>query len=469
MLYITWLIIFFSVVEPIPRKTETKFMLRHTNSAVHRLPPEILAEIFQICVAEDISHYSTLNTRKAPWVLGQIRRSWRTVALSTPRLWCHIDIVLEHPTGRVSKYMVRLLRLFLERSGSCPLTFLVASGSGCKVDLRSHPVLKLLMKASDRWEDACFFLPPLLLSRMTAIKGRLGRLRTLKIYPSPPNHGVIDVFQIAPSLDTVQVENNMTIRLPSEQIMYYRSTCNDLSRLSGILKNMQNLVVCYLEPARDFVYPAPVEIRLPNLHTLQISTDTDFVSRPGHRAALLDSFIAPALTTLRIRCHDEDQSIVPNLIAMVDRSSCKLQKVSLEMPAEIPLDILQFLQYTPTLTNLTLKGTHLMPGVAQGLTRVADSIPGLLPRLQTLVIDADFSDSEVVDLARSRTTPNFILDGTSDICVLEKLRIKERSRIGDAVFDSLLRGMGLTVGAPDERDVIDTAYPCYTWKVQETY
>ncbi|KAJ7239216.1 hypothetical protein B0H12DRAFT_1136459 [Mycena haematopus] len=232
---------------------------------------------------------------------------------------------------------------------------------------------------------------------------------------------------------------------------------------------MQNLVVCYLEPSRDFVWPVPMQISLPNLRTLQIATPADFLSRPGHRAALLDSFTVPALTILRIRCSEQDQSIVPNLIAMVERSSCALQKVTVEMPAEIPLNILRFLQCTPTLTSLTLKGMLLMPGVAQGLTRVADSIPGLLPRLQTLVIDADFSDSEIVDMALSRTAPNSALNGVSDhdACFLDKLRIKKQLGIDNTAFDSLLRGMGLTVGEPNERDEIDSDYPCYTWKAHE--
>ncbi|KAJ7239212.1 hypothetical protein B0H12DRAFT_82827 [Mycena haematopus] len=460
---------------------KTKLMLRHLNSALRRFPPEILAEIFRICVAADMSMDGVLDTWTAPWVLGQICRSWRTVALSTPRLWCYIDIVLEHPDESHSKNMVRLLKLFLERSRSCPLTLRVDSGSRCTLDLRSHPVLNVLMKTSDRWGDAHFCLPPFLLVSLSPIKGRLGSLRTLTIFPNlglsqyHPNQ-VIDAFQIAPLLDTAQVslECAITVHLPSEQITHYRSTCDSLPDLSRILYSMQNLVVCHIEPALVLVlYPVPKPIRLPNLRILQIANDRDDDSgvasyRAGYRAAFLDAFNVPGLTIVKISCHKDDQFFIPNLIAMVDRSSCTLQKVSLEMPAEIPLDILQFLQYTPKLTNLTLKGTHLMPGVAQGLTRVADSIPGLLPTLQTLVIDADFSDSEIVDMARSRTDPNLALDGASDDCFLDKLRIKRQSRIDDAAFDSLLRGMGLTVGAPNERDEIDTAYPCSTWKAQET-
>ncbi|KAJ7239209.1 hypothetical protein B0H12DRAFT_82707 [Mycena haematopus] len=319
------------------------------------LPPEILSEIFRICAEANFSDDCGSSDWKTPLALGQICRYWRTVALSTPRLWCNIAIVLEEPSA--SENVVPPLKLFLERSGRCPLTVVVGSDWTCKHDLRSYPMLKELMKASDRWEDANLSIPPSLLLEMApTIKGGLGRLRTLKIFPNLGlshyhRHPDVDAFQIAPLLDTVQVamENDVTILLPSKQVTYYRSTCNNLLLLSRTLNNMQNLVVCYLE--LEFMYSVAEQIRLPNLRTLQITVDTGIVSGPGH-SAVLDAFILPALTILRIRCYEDDRFIVPNLIAMVDRSLCALQKVSVEMPAEIPLDILRFLEYTLKLTNL---------------------------------------------------------------------------------------------------------------------
>ncbi|KAJ7239196.1 hypothetical protein B0H12DRAFT_82447 [Mycena haematopus] len=425
--------------------SDTIFALRHLNSRLLRLPPEIIAEIFQICVAPDVNADGVVDTWKCPWVLGQICSYLRTVALSIPRLWCNIVIVLKHPSA--SKNLVRRLEVLLERSGSCPLTLVVRSDSTCALDLRSHPALAVLMETSGRWEDIDFCLPPLLLSSLTTIQGHLGCLRALKIYPAQrPSryypHLVIDAFKIAPLLDTVQVRNDsdITILLPSEQIRYYRSTCNDLPQLSRILNGMRNLVVCYLEPVFESGLSVSEQIHLPNLRTLQIGVDSNFGYCYDHRAALLDSFTVPALRILSIRCHKNDRFIIPNLIAMANRSLCRLKKVSVEMPTAIPLDILAFLQCTPTLTHLTLKGEFLMPGIVQGLTHVTNSIHALLPALQTLVIHVDFLDSEVVDLVRSRTNPNFILDGTPDVC---KLRIKKPPRIDDATFDSLFEGDGL--------------------------
>ncbi|KAJ7657328.1 hypothetical protein DFH06DRAFT_1409516 [Mycena polygramma] len=85
----------------------------------------ILAKIFAVCVAEaQESAKDVLDTRSAPWVLSQVCRTWRKVALSSPELWCTIDITLDRHDEAYScgsphraNRMGYLLGLVLRRSG----------------------------------------------------------------------------------------------------------------------------------------------------------------------------------------------------------------------------------------------------------------------------------------------------------------------------------------------------------------
>ncbi|KAJ7762535.1 hypothetical protein B0H16DRAFT_1529133, partial [Mycena metata] len=60
-------------------------------SPVRRLPLDILQEIFMACLPTDRN--CAMSMAEAPVLLGRICSSWRTLSLSTPRLWCSLHIV----------------------------------------------------------------------------------------------------------------------------------------------------------------------------------------------------------------------------------------------------------------------------------------------------------------------------------------------------------------------------------------
>jgi hypothetical protein len=312
----------------------------------------------------------------------------------------------------------------------------------------------MLMEASDRWRDARLYLPSSLFPRLARIKGRLGSLRTLEVYPVQINHDteenmIIDAFQRAPLLNVVRTfETGVTFLIPSEQLTTYRSTSHDLSLLSDGLHHMRNLVICHIEISEDFEFLPPTQINLPNLHTLRITTYMS--ADPGTLAALLDAFTAPKLAELRIRSR---QRAVSHLIALVLRSSCSLRTLSMET-YRIRSNILRFLEHTPGLTDLALKATRITSGVARGLTRIVESTldSELLPKLQTLVIDATFPVRKVLDMLRSRTDYHLFREGVSDALSLDRLVIGKHAQMHVRVLDALcgMRERGLTVDMLDE-------------------
>ncbi|KAJ7488380.1 hypothetical protein FB451DRAFT_1227181 [Mycena latifolia] len=117
-------------------------------SPMRALPPEILQEIFIACLPT--SHNAIMHTAEAPLLLGRVCGAWRTISLSTAALWASVhvvlpsagdlwtsaDVVLPHagdqppneppsegqPTNLAVSERCGGLKIWLERSGNCPLS-----------------------------------------------------------------------------------------------------------------------------------------------------------------------------------------------------------------------------------------------------------------------------------------------------------------------------------------------------------
>ncbi|KAJ7252089.1 hypothetical protein B0H12DRAFT_623079 [Mycena haematopus] len=92
-----------------------------------RLPLDIIAEIFIACLP---THRNcVMSATEAPVILGRICSSWRTISLSTPRLWSRLHIVqpesLHWPNGPYEARVAQRLEVgnaWLKRSGNLPLS-----------------------------------------------------------------------------------------------------------------------------------------------------------------------------------------------------------------------------------------------------------------------------------------------------------------------------------------------------------
>ncbi|KAF8983188.1 hypothetical protein BDQ17DRAFT_1290478 [Cyathus striatus] len=106
-------------------------------SPARKLTQDIVEEIFIACLPEDRNPH--MNVMEAPMILTQICSSWRRIALSTPRIWSAIHIVLPNiirGTYPVPNYLLMeeefvlqtldrrqaFVKKWLDRSGACPLS-----------------------------------------------------------------------------------------------------------------------------------------------------------------------------------------------------------------------------------------------------------------------------------------------------------------------------------------------------------
>ncbi|KAJ7614005.1 hypothetical protein FB45DRAFT_1008795 [Roridomyces roridus] len=108
-------------------------------SAIRRLPPEILSEIFALCVCGDPFN----PRRRGAWVVARVCRRWRAVAMNTAELWRHFFVP---KSGFSTSYLKPVLTVQLARVRRARLSIQLPAGPAM-LDL-----MDVLLSAAARWE-----------------------------------------------------------------------------------------------------------------------------------------------------------------------------------------------------------------------------------------------------------------------------------------------------------------------------
>ncbi|KAJ7252063.1 hypothetical protein B0H12DRAFT_1051591, partial [Mycena haematopus] len=155
------------------RDTIAKYVATHKAllSPLRRLPRDIIEEIFLACLP---THRNcVMSATEAPVILGRICSSWRTISLSTPRLWSRLHIVqpqsLDFAPGlRKVGQRLEVGNAWLKRSGNCPLSISFQSVHSHYIPSQeSHQFMKLLVLHASRWQNICLSIPTLVLNRLS--------------------------------------------------------------------------------------------------------------------------------------------------------------------------------------------------------------------------------------------------------------------------------------------------------------
>lgn len=146
----------------VPRHSEIKRQAMDDNAPTRhilpeRVPDDVIREIFLAC--RPIAGIPTMDTNEIPMSLTRISSRWRSVALSTPRLWnaIHIPIVnIETEDNRGRAIMRGRLKEITEwllwRSGALPLQISIYQQPHCERDSPfAAGVVDVLMKCRARW------------------------------------------------------------------------------------------------------------------------------------------------------------------------------------------------------------------------------------------------------------------------------------------------------------------------------
>ncbi|KAJ6524265.1 hypothetical protein DFH09DRAFT_1372221 [Mycena vulgaris] len=267
---------------------------------VLNLPNEIVSEIF--------THFLPLYPERpplwgvlSPFTLGQICRTWREIAVSTPSLWRAISLDVNDQTrigGIDHATQLHLLKTSLDRSKVSSLSIILEYEESDEADIQ--PILAALSVHSHRWEEMELFLP---CSDIISLSSRRApSLRTLAVGPSDlhrTNHIVF--FDQAPNLTTVTLRPEFDpffLGLPWSQLTTLHGMRHFEEEILEILRLAVNLIhfsVTLIESADGNV---PLT---PHMHLRDLAFTPSSLSLANSTTEMrILQLTLPALRSLRI-------------------------------------------------------------------------------------------------------------------------------------------------------------------------
>jgi len=220
-------------------------------AAVRRCPNEILSEIFIHCnnISEEGDRmYAGMRKRRMPWLVSDICRRWREVALMTSALWSDIQVVHSDSAQRVAG----MAQQWLQRSDvNHPISLAICS-NGASLSNFTNFILPIILPASNRLQNLHLdLLYPDKIHCLSPIKGALSSLDLLrvKLCMQSAEKPICDIFKIAPKLSHVYIEwRGSGFALPWTQLtaISFKSNQN-LDDCLTIISDCPNLVSCEFE------------------------------------------------------------------------------------------------------------------------------------------------------------------------------------------------------------------------------
>ncbi|KAJ7207679.1 hypothetical protein C8J57DRAFT_1734148 [Mycena rebaudengoi] len=313
------------------RREREKLQSRLADYAypVLTLPAEITSKIF--------THFlpiyplcSLITGLLSPMLLGQICRQWRDIALGTPRLWSAIEIEIHSDDPDRFSARVDLLRAWLIRSKTCPLSLSVQIDrvpEHRSVSLR-HLTDTVLIH-STRLEYMNLLLPFHDL-HWGGLQCPFPLLRDLTLGTSDDvlADDATTPFCDAPALTTVHLVDFSTYpaALPWSQLTTISVEGWEPLQVARILRYAVSLINFSGTVWDDF---HDVQIMPPLLH-LQSLILFEFEEGPsGWRATrkLLDALTAPALRHLTVSGGRLEPLSFDTIASLIARSQCSLESL----------------------------------------------------------------------------------------------------------------------------------------------
>lgn len=270
---------------------ESRDLSRHT-------PGEILSEIFLHC--------TTNNTIDTLLLLTQTCSRWRTIAISTPRLWSRLRININQ---RSAESQSALVSTWLARSGSCLLMIFLFWEEDESPSFFNHPVLEVLARRSHYWQEMLFYMPLPAFQSLASIEGNLPMLTKLSIGADAFEADQRDIhgrnqwgmFKFAPKLRSFEAVNipPLAFQIPWSQLYTIPIIVVAPDKCLQILRESRNL------RQANFIYDkeaGALDITpLQHDHLLELN----ILTRPHSERVVLDSLlqnlILPRLQLLEIR------------------------------------------------------------------------------------------------------------------------------------------------------------------------
>ena len=410
---------------------------------IRRLPPEVLSEIF-LCYKDENS-VSLPRLNKAPLLLGGVCGRWRTIALSTPRLWNSFALTIR---PKYLKSDAMLAKTWLARAATCPLTIRLGSRGDYQNPMRL--LMKVLLLHCEQWYDIHISVPRPVLESLTPAKNRFPRLQKLSL--DVELYDPLRIFECAPRLRWLKLASDLDpamVKVPWNQIEYIDTGRREIDQCLNLLRATSNLETCVIdlvsfEPGQSH---SPVELLC--LHSMTIS---------GNPTHFFDILLLPKLREISITL--SFWTATSQLISLLSR--CSLAKLSLNLGNLSDNDMIRVLQACPSLVQLDLYYQRMStPFLAQFAYRRApenSTTQQLVPMLHTMNITyygTEFNIPDFADAIQSR-----IISNSDEIAGLQTVKIYYKGAFHSPNLAPLerfrqLKGTGLEISFLQEgKDIL---------------
>ncbi|KAJ7646518.1 hypothetical protein FB45DRAFT_1098316 [Roridomyces roridus] len=299
-------------------------------SPMRRLPNELLAKIFAAVVRVTFApdpYWHRWKSSRYPWLLRRVCSRWNAVALSTQSLWSwlYLDLNATEPPAAWMNFLY-------DRAGASLWTIRI---SELKETRKTHDALDAALTHCERWQNLsmCLYSRSRLLFDITAIRGRLPSLESLRIHASvsEADIGVLaekfsDTFT-APNLTAVCVQfdtrecHRPPFEFPWSQLTRLSITLRLQQEALRVLSQLSRIVELKVECADmpDEVVSPQSHITLPHLRMLELHRSRHDLFPPSPYPSLLNYLNTPSLEHLStVDEADEDE-----VLTFITRSGCK--------------------------------------------------------------------------------------------------------------------------------------------------
>lgn len=355
------------------------------TSRTSYIPRDLLSDIFAYCVEDDLRGYVEPSARSAPLTLSWVCKYWREIVFQNHRLWTGLS--LSNFPSRMD-HNVDLVTHWLAHSGSLPFAIRLLfdfSPTGAKPEenVAFEKLVDVLLKDPSRLSSVEMLVPDMSFTTLlpNALRERCQNVQHLGIAvqhwnPFPSDTPVELDLSLNKSLKTVRIFTPL-IRPPKQ----HASNLYQLTRLElrlcpslatclawlDLCPNLESLTVEFLSE-EDATSPLPVGPvrRLDLLYELKIKCLTTSSERadPGY---LLDLLELPSLLNIELDMNSfYHRQPWPHVIDLLMRSHADISALSLTGTPMSGEEIVQCLQYSPSLFSLQLE--NAMDVVLESLT-----------------------------------------------------------------------------------------------------
>lgn len=429
--------------------------LKSALAPIRRLPPELLSEIFELCLPK--AKFIRSSPSKAPLLLTQVCSAWRTICISNASLWSSLEIGKPSDIGpsppsdtNMKGDITALVNMWFSRASNRPLSFSVQENN-----LLYQVVPETLERFGRQWQHLKIRVPK----------------DTCMLLQSEIEYQALETFemQTVEGLEDVVVEelSEAATRAPNLHQFIWDNPARRAARIALPWANLTRLILntgididqCLLMMSQlsnithltfqniimSTAMLSNLRVTLPELTSLVICSE--FPIGPP----LFDELTLPKLKELVLNIRSWPHESITGFLR---RSRCPLESLNLYFPPVTELELIECLEIVQnSLKEFTVQGSGGVPSVADTLLdRLTYRGTGnvLCPQVVVIALYECISCSPgcFTDMARSRLAPPSSSGSAgSEVAPRRDLAILRVIEMYDVEAEQLelkpLRGLGL--------------------------